>query len=176
MNKTIASDVVFEGNIMSVRVDRIQINGDQSDREIVDSPGVSAVFAMDNAGRILTVRQYRHPVQDFIYEIPAGRLDKDESPEACARRELAEETGYCAHNWYPLGSFYSSPGFCTERVFMFGAKDLYQSDNPPRGDEHFIEHYWMNPEDLIDVKEAIMDAKMLAAISLWRFAKDYRTL
>ena len=103
-------------------------------REVVLHPGAVAIFPLLHDGRILLVRQYRHPVGATLWEIPAGRLEQGEKALACAKRELLEETGYEAARWERLLSFFSSPGFCDEQISLFLARDLKMVAEPIPGE------------------------------------------
>jgi 8-oxo-dGDP phosphatase len=114
------------GSLVRVRTDTVRMPGGQTaDREIVEHPGAVAVLGMDESGRVLMIRQYRHPVGRLLWEIPAGLRDKPGEPLlAAAERELLEETGYRAAGWRVLGDFFTSPGFSTERIRIFLATGL----------------------------------------------------
>jgi 8-oxo-dGDP phosphatase len=123
----VASSVVqLSTRIISVRSDKVQMPDDHfAERTVVTHPGAVAVLAVDDADRVLMIRQYRHPVGRLLWEIPAGLRDADgESPLATAERELLEETGYRAERWHTLVDFFPSPGYTTERVRVFLARDL----------------------------------------------------
>ena len=123
----IDGDVVWEGKIGRVRVDRFRYDdGEESEREIVEHPGAVAVVAHDGETLYL-VRQPREAVgDDALLELPAGKLDEEgEKPLDTAQRELAEEIGKGARTWQHLTSFYTSPGFTDEECHLFMATDLY---------------------------------------------------
>ena len=121
-----SSAEVFRGALIGVRIDTVRMPGGQTaDREIVEHPGAVAVLGLDESGRVLMIRQYRHPVGRLLWEIPAGLRDKPGEPLlAAAERELLEETGYRATDWRVLGDFFTSPGFSTERIRIFLARGL----------------------------------------------------
>jgi len=131
----IGGEVVWEGKIATVRVDRFRYDdGKEADREIVEHPGAAGVVAHDGE-RVYLVRQPREAVDDpGLLELPAGKLDEEgESPLDTAQRELAEEIGKGARTWQHLTSFYTSPGFTNEECHLFMATDLY--DESSEGDE-----------------------------------------
>ncbi len=163
------SEIVFRGRILAVRVDSISRSGGETKREVVESAQVSAVLATRerDVTEVCMVEQYRHPVKRRILEIPAGRVDPGETPEECARRELSEETGYTARRWVPLGSFYSSPGFCTECIHVFSAEDLECAEAPPPGDERDLLVRWLPLDALVHSTDGPLDGKTLAALMLW---------
>ncbi len=163
------SDLKFSGRILRVRVDRI---GDGQIREVAEVRDVSCVLAVrcEAGGRpqILMVEQYRHGAAKSLWEIPAGRVDAGETALECARRELAEETGYCAASWRHLGGFYSSPGFSSEFIDVYQALDLEALDRPPVGDEDDIRHRWMEVDEITGWgRSRLLDGKTLSALMLW---------
>ncbi|HIC94715.1 MAG TPA: NUDIX hydrolase [Anaerolineae bacterium] len=130
---TLASRRLYEGRIVNLRVDTVRLeDGRVTEREIVEHRGAVAVVALDGDGNVLLVRQFRKPAERELLEIPAGTLEAEEEPASCARRELAEETGYRAGHLEPMGGFYSSPGFCTEYIHLYLATDL--SPSPARAE------------------------------------------
>ena len=116
----------FRSPIMTVRTDQVEMpEGDISGRDVVAHPGAVAIVALDDAGRVLMIRQYRHPVGRMLWEIPAGLRDVAGEPlDETARRELVEETGFRAARWSVLADVFTSPGITTERVRLFLARDL----------------------------------------------------
>ena len=157
---------VFRGGLLDVHVDRIALpDGTTLEREIVAHPGAVAIVPLLPNGDVLLVRQYRHAVQSDLWEIPAGKLEPGESPSACARRELREETGYAAANWTCLCSFYTSPGFSDERITLYRAADLRCAE-PPSGSE--ISERCALPVDEVKrriLASEIVDAKTILAIT-----------
>ena len=99
-------------------------NGVTTDMEFVEHPGATAIIPMLNESRVLLLRQYRHSLREYIWEIPAGTLDPQESVMNCAKRELIEETGYSAHQWQKLGEITPVPGYSDERIHIYLAADL----------------------------------------------------
>jgi ADP-ribose pyrophosphatase len=121
-----ASAELARGSLIRVRNDTVQMpGGTAARREVVEHPGAVAIVALDDASRLLMVRQYRHPTGHLLWEIPAGLRDvSGEPPQQTAARELGEETGYRAGRWHLLADIYSSPGFSNERIAIFLATDL----------------------------------------------------
>src|SRR6202030_3324702 len=116
----IDSHHIHSGRIIDVSTERLRYgNGREYDLDFVRHPGAAAVVALDDAGRVCVVRQYRHGVEDFLWEIPAGKLDAGEEPEVCAVRELREETGVTAGQWTPLGIYIPAPGIFTEIIHLY---------------------------------------------------------
>jgi ADP-ribose pyrophosphatase len=126
----VGSRVVHRGHYLEVRVDDIvTADGRRSQRDVVGHPGAVAIVALDDADRVLMVRQFRLPAGRTLLEIPAGTLDRGadgslEDPDLAARRELEEETGARAVTWRHLGSFWTAPGFATELMHLYLARDL----------------------------------------------------
>ena len=165
---TVATERIFRGRIVGLRVDTVQLPGGRvSQREIVEHSGSVAVVPLDVHSNILMVRQYRKPVEQELLEIPAGLLEPGEEPEAAARRELQEETGYTAQRIEPLVQFFTSPGFCDEEMHTFLAMGLVAGRPNPDEDEQIK----LVPVPLADVPEMIRrgeirDGKSIAALLL----------
>jgi 8-oxo-dGDP phosphatase len=136
----VSSAQPFHGRLVTVRTDKVRMPASNvAERELVIHPGAVAVLAMDEASRVLLIRQYRHPVGRLLWEVPAGLRDVAGEPIwQTARRELLEEAGYRARDWRVLADFFSSPGFSTERIRVFLARDL---EFVPPAERHFV------PED-----------------------------
>jgi 8-oxo-dGDP phosphatase len=128
------------GKIVALRTDMVRMpDGEIAGREIVEHPGAVAILALDDADRVLLIRQYRHPVGRLLWEIPAGLRDvPGEPPLQTAERELLEETGYRAADWRVLTDYFSSPGISTERLRIFLARGL--TPVPPAERAHVTEH------------------------------------
>jgi ADP-ribose pyrophosphatase len=129
--RLVASELLHRGRFLEFRVDTVErADGRRARRDVAVHPGAVAIVAVDPEGRVLLVRQYRHPAGRALLEIPAGTLDRDpasgatEDPDAAARRELEEETGYRAGSWERLTDFWTAPGFATERIFLYLATEL----------------------------------------------------
>jgi ADP-ribose pyrophosphatase len=123
--ETLSSQKVFEGRAVKLRIDSVKLpNGRETTREIVEHEDCVAIVALDDADNILLVKQFRKPVEKDLLEIPAGGIDPGESPEDAVRREMREETGFLPQKVERLGGFYSSPGFCTEYLYLYLATDL----------------------------------------------------
>lgn len=134
--KTLSTKHVYQGKILNLRVDQITLpNGKEAAREVVEFSQAVAVVALKENNDVLLVSQYRYPVGEVLIEIPAGKLDRDESPEQCARRELQEETGYTAKHLAKICEFYTTPGFSTELMHIFYATGLSEGEQSPDEDE-----------------------------------------
>ena len=120
--KTISSQRVFDGRLLKLDVLEVRLdNGRRARREIVRHPGAVAIWARAPDGRFVFVRQFRKAVEQELLEVVAGTLEAGETAEACARREIREETGYAVKTLTPLGLIFTAPGFCTEQIFLFYA-------------------------------------------------------
>jgi ADP-ribose pyrophosphatase len=132
----VASRTAFTGRFISVTVDEVELpDGRAATREIVHHPGAAAVVPLSDDGRVIMIRQYRQGAGQVLWEIPAGVLEPGEEPDACARRELAEEVGRTPGELVHLLSTYTSPGFSTELIHIFLARDLREIDASEEEDE-----------------------------------------
>jgi len=158
---------IYDGRVIGLRVDRIRLpSGDVFEREVVEHRGAVAMLPLLDDGRLLLIRQYRHPVGKVLLEIPAGTLSDGETPEECARRELIEETGYDAETIKELFSCFLAPGYSSEKIHLFLASKLKRVGSSPEVDE-FIQ---LEPTELEDAEAMIkrgeiMDAKTISGIS-----------
>jgi ADP-ribose pyrophosphatase len=165
--RTVGTRRAFEGRLISVRVDEVELaDGRPARREVVEHPGAVAILAWDGQ-RLAMVRQWRQPAADDLLEIPAGTLDPEEAPLAAARRELGEECGLGATTWEEGPSFWTAPGFCTERITVFLATDLHPAEASAPDDE-VLERSWLDLPAAVSAIEhgEIADAKSIVGI-LW---------
>ena len=162
------SEVVFTGKIMRVCREGVRLsNGKIAIREVVRHPGAVAVVPVKD-GKVGLVRQYRHAVGRVMLEIPAGKLDRPkESPVACAKRELLEETGLRAMTMTKMVALYTSPGFCNEVIHIFLATQLRVSEAHPDEGE-FIRFIWKPMEEAVSLvrRGLVDDAKSAVGILL----------
>ncbi len=127
--KILRSEKKYAGKVFDLIVDEVEYpSGNRSVREIASHPGGAVVVALLPDDNVLLVRQFRYPIQNYVYELPAGKLNPGEDPAVCARRELEEETGYVAGTLRSLTAIYTTPGFCNERLYLFLADDLRKSE------------------------------------------------
>ena len=128
MEKTLSSQLIFNGRAVKLRVDTVQMaDGRQTTREIVEHSDCIAVVAIDADNNVLLVKQFRKPVEKELLEIPAGGINPGEDPETAVCRELCEEIGYLPQKLERLGGFYSAPGYCREYLYLYLATDLVPS-------------------------------------------------
>jgi ADP-ribose pyrophosphatase len=154
--RVLSSDTVYQGRIWDVRSDAFELSDGSGtiERDYIDHPGAVAVLPMDDDGRILLLRQYRHPVGMDLWEIPAGLLDVDgESNVAAAARELAEEADLEAGEWQVLTDFFTSPGSSSEAIRIYlarGLREIPHHERHTRTDEESeIEFAWVDLDDAV---------------------------
>jgi ADP-ribose pyrophosphatase len=170
----LSSEVVYEGPLFRVLHDKmIEPGGHERERDVIRHNGSVVILALDNSRNkkdpwIVIERQYRHAANQYLWELPAGKLDAGEDALAGAQRELAEETGYAAKKWKPLVEYYASPGFLGESMKVFTAEDLVAGDAHPEADER-IEFRLVRLSDLLKMieKGAILDGKTLTSVLLY---------
>ncbi|WMM26479.1 NUDIX hydrolase [Tissierella sp. MB52-C2] len=170
--KTMKSDKLYEGKILNLRVDTVEIPDKKySKREIVEHPGGVAIIPLTEDNSIILVKQYRKAVEKFLLEIPAGKLELNEEPRETAIRELKEETGLEAKKIEYISEFYTSPGFCNEKIYLFLATDLIEGE-PNLDSGEFVETVKYNIDDLVKMVDRgeIIDSKTIIGIN---FAKKY---
>ncbi|QGQ47105.1 NUDIX hydrolase [Metabacillus sediminilitoris] len=175
---TISSKEIFKGRVIDLFVEEVKLpNGKTSTREIVKHPGAVAVIAITSENKILMVEQFRKPLGRTLVEIPAGKLEKGEEPEATAKRELQEETGYTCGELRPLISFYTSPGFADELVHLFIAENLEKLTVAAELDEdEFLDVMEVTLDEALEMiqNKRIYDAKTAYAVQYLQLKKALR--
>jgi ADP-ribose pyrophosphatase len=169
-----ARGYVYRGRVVSLRVDDLDLGGGRTARrEVVEHAGSVTVVAFDEQGRLLLVRQYRHPVGKDLLELPAGTFDPGDDGESCALRELQEETGYRPGRLERLGGFYLAPGYSTEYQDVFLATDLVESRLAP-DEEEDIELVRLPLEGALRLLDSgeIEDVKSAGALLLYLRWRD----
>ena len=156
------SRTVYDGKLFDVTLER----WGQNEREIVEHPGAVAIVAVDRDDNVVLVRQLREPARKELLELPAGTLDEDEQPEACARRELQEETGLTGGRWRALGRFWTTPGFCRELMHVFVAEGVEEGDAAQEDDEQIELVRIAVPDAEARIGE-LEDAKTIAGLLLY---------
>lgn len=165
---TLSTRRVYDGKILSLRVDTIQIGDRESaEREIVEHPGSIVIVPVTGRGDVLLVEQWRHPAKQVLLEAPAGTLDPGEDPDETAQRELREETGHRAANIHKIGEFWIAPGWCDEYMYAYLATGLTHDPLPQDVDEdlHVVETPLEDVPGLLK-SGRISDAKSIAALLL----------
>jgi ADP-ribose pyrophosphatase len=164
----IDSKTIYQGRVFEVRQDQIQLpDGTQAQMDILDHAGAVVILPVDKNGRIWFIRQYRHAIAQQLLELPAGGLEPDETPQACAERELREEIGMGARKMQALGGFYLAPGYSSEYLHVFLATDLFPA--PLIGDpDEFIEVDQMPVGDFLNLalNGTLVDSKTLSTLLL----------
>jgi ADP-ribose pyrophosphatase len=171
----IDSKPIYHGKVFDVRVDRVKLpDNREMNIDIISHAGAVTILPVDKKGNILFIRQYRHAVGEEILELPAGVIDKDEPEEACALRELREETGMAARNMILLGEFYLAPGYSTEYMYVYFANDLSPAPLPQDEDEQIVvERIPVDKAYRMASQGEIRDSKTLAALLLAHSHFDY---
>ncbi len=167
MTKTLASEIVYHGRVFDVRKDRIAEGDAEYDREVITHNGSAVIVPVFADGTVALVKQYRHAAGQYLLELPAGSLDStDEPPETGAHRELEEEVGVTAGKMEPLAEFYVSPGFLSEKMFVFLATDLTATSQNLDHDE-FVEIVRLPLSEALKMTQTgeIEDAKTIIGIT-----------
>jgi ADP-ribose pyrophosphatase len=164
--ETIHSETVFSGRVFRVRLDQVRLpDGRQVRLDIVEHRGAVTLVPVDNDGQIWFVRQYRHPAETILLELPAGVMEESEGPEASALRELREEIGMAAGSLQKIGEFFLAPGYSTEYMYVYLATGLHPDPLP--GDE----------DELIEIEKIpIQRAYALIREGVYRDSKTLATL
>jgi ADP-ribose pyrophosphatase len=170
----LSSVVVYQGPLFRVLHDKlIEPDGTHNERDVIRHNGSVVILAIDNSKSrkdpwIVIERQYRHAANQYLWELPAGKLEPGENALAGAQRELAEETGYSAKKWKPLVEYYASPGFLGESMKIFVAEGLLAGNAHPEADEH-IEFRLVKLSEVLKMieKGAILDGKTLTSVLLY---------
>jgi len=160
---------LFHGRVLDLHVDRVRLaQGQEATREVVRHPGAVAVVPITNEGDVVLVRQFRYAVGATLLELPAGTLAPGERPLACARRELAEETGHVARRWQRLARFFSAPGFCDEVLHCYLAADVRRTRAPQPEDDEAIEVVTLPLAGALDLVQrgTIRDSKSIIGLLL----------
>ncbi len=164
--KTIKKETVYHGRAFTVRRDEVELPNQHSMHvDVIEHPGAVTILPVDEAGRILFVVQYRHAAGREMLELPAGTLDPGEEPEACAYREIREETGFAAGKMVKLGEFFLAPGYSTEYMLVYLASQL-KSDPLPKDQDEYITLQAITIEQAyrMALNGELMDGKSLAAL------------
>ena len=164
--KTLSFVYIYQGKIINLRQDKVKLPDDRETvREIVEHPGAVVILAITEKKEIVMIRQFRKPADEVLWELPAGTLEQGEDLVSCAQRELEEETGYHPRKIKKLITFFSTPGFCNEKLTLFLAEDLEEKNKNEDADE-FIEVKLIKPNQALKLVEEniIKDAKTIIGI------------
>lgn len=166
--KKIESRLIYNGKVLDLKLDTVELpNGKEANREVVVHPGAVTIAALTQNNEILLIRQFRYPAGEILWELPAGKLERGEDPLACAKRELSEETGYAASEWMSLSTFFTTPGFSDEIMYLYLAKGLY-NERLEADDDEFIELHQIPYNEAVNLinRGEIKDAKTIIGILL----------
>ncbi|WP_297137084.1 NUDIX hydrolase [Terrisporobacter sp.] len=165
---TVSSDLIYTGKTIQLRVDTVEVpNKGYQKREIIEHNGAVAIVAITEDNKIVLVKQYRKAIEQFLYELPAGKVEIGETPLDCAIRELKEETGYSVDSLKLIHKYYTTPGFSNQLVFIYLAKGLTPGESKLDEDE-FLEVCEIDIEDAYKMvyENEICDSKTVIGLLL----------
>ncbi len=163
--KTLSGKKLYDGKIVNVRIDQVEVNQQQQLREVVEHPGGVCVLAINHKHEALVVEQFRYGIKAFMLELPAGKKEVNEAPLLTAKRELLEETGYQAKTWLEFGIFHPSPAYLDEVIYLYVATDLVaKSQQLDEGE--YLDSFFLNLDTLKAkiINNEITDGKTIALI------------
>jgi ADP-ribose pyrophosphatase len=172
--KTIAEDTVYKGKVIHLKVKKVTLpDGKIGTREVIEHPGAVAIIATTEENKLVVVRQFRKPLERTIVEIPAGKLELNEDPLQCAKRELEEETGYRCGDLKKIGAFYTSPGFSDQIIHVYYTTELSKGMQQTDSDE-FVDVIEVTLDEALDMIETgeIIDAKTIYAVQYLQLNKS----
>lgn len=161
---------VFKGKRISVRIEGVRArDGKTVEKEIVEHPGAVVILPLLDNNKVVAIKQFRVAINDWIYELPAGTLDKKETPEECASRELEEETGYKAREIKEMFRMYSAPGYSSEIIYSFLAMNLEKGEQKLESSE-VIYPIIVEFNELLSsiLKEKVIDAKTISTLLFYK--------
>lgn len=164
--KTLKSELLLKGKVVTVIKDDVELSdGYKSFREVVVHPGGVVIVALTDENKIILVKQYRYPIKCVNIELPAGKLELGENPDLAAKRELEEETGYRAKDWKSLGYINTTPGICTEKLYLYMASGLeFVGEHPDEGEIIKSKEYSLNQVFDMIKSGQINDSKTICAV------------
>jgi len=169
LEETLSSREIYSGRILKLKVDDVRLlNGHQAKREIIEHSNAVAIIAIDDDDNVLLVKQFRKPVEKELLEIPAGCIEEGEEADTTVRREMREETGYRPQRIEGLGGFYSTPGFCTEYLYLYLATNLVPDKlHAEDTDDIELVRVPLRRIDELIYSGTICDAKSIAGLLLY---------
>lgn len=166
----LASEPIFDGKFVKIARDTVSLpNGNQASRVVIRHPGAACVLALTDADEVVLVRQWRYATAQALLELPAGKLDAGEDPAVCAARELEEETPYRARSVRLLHTFYTAPGFCDEKMYLYAAEGVRADSRRSPDPDEFVETVLMSRGEVRRAltEDRIRDAKTLIGLQYW---------
>lgn len=163
--------IKFKGKLLKLSTRKTALPGGfVAHLEVITHPGAALIIPFVSKDKVILLRQFRPVIGEYLYELPAGTLNKGESPIACARREIIEETGYSADVVKLIGKIYPVPGYSTERIFIYKASRLHKTIRTPEEDE-VIESLSVSRAEVrkLFIKGALIDAKTIAAFAMCKW-------
>ncbi len=168
MYRLVDSKVYYEGKVLKLQVDEIEytLTNNKGIREIAIHPGGAVIVPIKSDGKLVLVKQFRYPLKKELIEFPAGKLDNDEDPLICAKRELEEETGYLSDDINYIGKIYTAPGYCTELLHIFFAENLREGNHKREEGERGMQILELTQHEILDLikNEQITDSKTISAL------------
>lgn len=166
MEQRVSTKRIYEGRVLNLRVDEVRLeNGNSGKREVVEHLGAAAIVPILDGGEVILVRQYRYPIGIDLLEIPAGTLKANEDPKECAVRELEEETGYRCGEISKVAECFVAPGYSTEKIHLYLAKQLTKTETNLDDDESIILERYPFPEVMEKIRTGeIRDAKSIVGL------------
>ena len=168
--RKLSSRTVYRGRIFDVLVDEVELpSGRKTNREVVRHKGAVGLVPVLEDGRVVLEEQYRYPAEEILIEIPAGRLEEGEDPDDTAKRELLEETGYLADTMERVLTFFTTPGYTSEKLYLYIARGLKKAESKPDFDEN-IRLMEISVEEALGLVEKgkIKDGKTIVALLYYK--------
>lgn len=166
----ISGEPIYNGAFVTIAKDTVRLpNGNESSRVVIRHPGAACVLAVTDEDEVVFVRQWRYATDQALLELPAGKLDAGEDPAVCALRELAEETPYAAERVELMSVFYTAPGFCDEKMYVYRAYNVSKTSTLQPDADELVETVLMSREEVKSAlkNNEIQDAKTLVALQQW---------
>lgn len=166
-NHCVSTERIWDGTIINLRVDTVNVDNTVAIREVVEHNGGVVIAGLTSENKVILVKQYRYSVDHDLIELPAGRIEAGEDPFPAAQRELTEETGYQAESWQELSRMYTAPGFCNEMIYIYLAENLtYKGKNLDYDEETEVLELTLTEAWTMVVNGQIQDAKTIAGLGL----------
>ena len=165
IEKPLVQTKKYDGKIVNVRIDQVEVDKTKRLREVVEHPGGVCVLALNHKNEVIMVEQFRYGVQSFLLELPAGKKELNEDPLLTAKRELQEETGFKANVWLDFGVFYPSPAYLDEVIHLYIAKEL-TATSQQLDEGEYLDTFFMPLETLKQkiLTNEIKDGKTIACV------------